>query len=47
MIRQRILRGEETIAQAEVEAVCIDGAGRARRPPRDLLAALSSYLDPL
>jgi acyl-CoA thioester hydrolase len=47
MIRQRILREEEVIAEAEVEAVCIDPAGRARRPPEDLKAALASYLDPV
>jgi acyl-CoA thioester hydrolase len=30
---QRALRGEELIAEAEVEVVCIDLAGRPRRPP--------------
>src|SRR5689334_19869537 len=39
-IGQRILRGEAVIAEAEVEAACIDLAGRARRPPADLTAAL-------
>ena len=42
-IRQRILRGEELIAEAEVEAVCIDLSGRARKPPPDLVAALRPY----
>jgi acyl-CoA thioester hydrolase len=42
-IRQRILRGEELICEAEVEAVCIDLAGRARKPPPDLVAALRPY----
>ena len=42
-IRQRILRGAELIAVAEVEAACIDLSGRARRPPSDLVAALKPY----
>ena len=42
-IRQRILRGSELIAQAEVEAACIDLSGRARRPPADLVQALTPY----
>ena len=42
-IRQRILRGEELIAEAEVEAACIDLSGRARRPPADLVQALTPY----
>jgi acyl-CoA thioester hydrolase len=44
-IRQRILRGAESLAEAEVEAACIDLAGRARRPPADLVAALAPYFD--
>lgn len=36
MIEQRIRRGEETIATADVQAVCIDAEGRAKRPPRSL-----------
>jgi acyl-CoA thioester hydrolase len=46
LIRQRILSGDALIAEAEVEAVCIDGAGRARRPPPELVAALTPYFDP-
>lgn len=42
-IGQRILRGEELIAEAEVEAACIDLSGRARRPPADLVQALTPY----
>jgi acyl-CoA thioester hydrolase len=42
-IRQRILRGAELIAEAAVEAACIDLAGRARRPPPDLVRALTPY----
>ncbi|WP_308238104.1 YbgC/FadM family acyl-CoA thioesterase [Phenylobacterium sp. J367] len=43
-IRQRILRGDELIATADVEAACIDLAGRARRPPAGLAATLGPYL---
>jgi acyl-CoA thioester hydrolase len=46
-IRQRILRAAEMIAEAQVEAVCIDPAGRARRPPPDLVAALTPYFGPV
>ena len=45
LIRQQILRADQEIAAAEVEAVCIDGQGRPRRPPADLLAALAPYFD--
>lgn len=34
MIEQRLLRGDQLIASADVQAVCIDGAGRAKRPPQ-------------
>jgi acyl-CoA thioester hydrolase len=44
IIAQRILRGDEMIARAQVEAVCVDAEGRARRPPADLKAALAPYL---
>src|SRR3984957_19079345 len=33
---QRVLRGGELIAEAEVEVVCIRLDGRARRPPPEL-----------
>jgi acyl-CoA thioester hydrolase len=46
LIRQRILRDDELVAEAQVEAVCIDAAARARRPPPDLVAALTPYFDP-
>jgi acyl-CoA thioester hydrolase len=42
-IRQRIVRGEELLAEAQVEAACIDLGGRARRPPADLVAALRPF----
>lgn len=40
MISQRIFRGGDLIATAEVEAACIALDGRPRRPPPGLLAAL-------
>ncbi|MDB5465348.1 MAG: hypothetical protein JWQ46_110 [Phenylobacterium sp.] len=39
-ISQRIVRGEELIAEAQVEAACIDLRGRARKPPPELVEAL-------
>ena len=44
-IRQRITRGEALIATAEVEAACIDMAGRPRRPPAGLVTQLTPLLD--
>ncbi len=40
-VSQRIFRGEDLIAEAAVTAVCIDLKGRARRPPREMIQALS------
>ena len=40
LISQRIFRGEELIAEAQVQAACIDLAGRPRRPPPGLVEAL-------
>ena len=45
-ITQRIFRGEELIAAAVVQAVCIDLKGRARRPPREMLEKLSPLFEP-
>jgi acyl-CoA thioester hydrolase len=45
-VTQRILRGEELIARAVVQAVCIDLNGRARRPPREMIEALSPLFEP-
>lgn len=45
MVSQRITRGDELIAQARVEAVCIDLAGRAKRPPKEMVALLSPYFE--
>jgi acyl-CoA thioester hydrolase len=43
-IRQRITRGDEPIARAEVEAACIRPGGRARRPPPELASRLRAFL---
>jgi len=40
-ISQRITRGEDLIAEARVEAACIDLKGRARKPPPGLAEALA------
>ena len=39
-ISQRITRGEELICTAQVEAACIDLAGRPRKPPAGMLDIL-------
>lgn len=39
-VSQRILRGQDLIAQASVEAACIGLDGRARRPPPGLVERL-------
>lgn len=44
-IAQRILRGDDLIATAEVEAACIDLDGRPRRLPKSVSQALSARLD--
>jgi len=46
IIRQTIMRGEQILTEAEVEAACIDLEGRPRRPPAALRAALDPYLLP-
>ena len=43
---QRIERDGEAICRAQVEAACIDPAGRPRRPPAELRRALAPYLPP-
>ena len=43
LVSQRILRGEELIAEAQVQAVCIDMKGRAIRPPRAMVEQLRPY----
>ena len=42
-VAQRIVREDVLIASAAVEVVCIDDKGRARRPPRELIAALTPW----
>lgn len=46
LVSQRITRGEELIAEAQVQAVCIDLAGRARRPPPGMVDLLRPYFAP-
>jgi acyl-CoA thioester hydrolase len=43
-IAQRILRGDELIAEAQVHAACIDMQGRAKRPSSALVQALTPLL---
>jgi acyl-CoA thioester hydrolase len=43
LVSQRILRGEDLIAEAQVQAVCIDMKGRAIRPPRSMVEQLRPY----
>ena len=45
-VRQRIVRGDELIAEAVVQAACIDMSGRARRPPPGLGEAIGPFLAP-
>jgi acyl-CoA thioester hydrolase len=44
IIRQRIERGGDVIAEAEVTAACINPDGRPRRPPADLVETLRPRL---
>lgn len=44
-VTQTIFRGETLIASASLVLVCIDAAGKSRRPPAELLAALAPWLD--
>jgi acyl-CoA thioester hydrolase len=43
-ISQTIVRGDDLIARAGVEAACITLDGRARRPPRDLVESIRPLL---
>jgi acyl-CoA thioester hydrolase len=43
---QRIDRGDEVVAQAVAEIVCIDMDGRARRPPQRVAEALRAWFLP-
>lgn len=42
-VSQRITRGDELIAQAVVEAVCISMDGRPRKPTSHMVAALTPW----
>ena len=42
-VNQRIFRGDDLIAEARVQAACIDLKGRARRPPAGMVDLLSPY----
>ena len=44
IIRQRIERGEDLIAEAAVTAACITPDGRPRRPPTELVERLKPLL---
>ncbi|MED5547829.1 MAG: tol-pal system-associated acyl-CoA thioesterase [Pseudomonadota bacterium] len=46
MIDQSIRRGAEMIASAKVQAVCIDGTGRAKRPPRSMANRWAPFVIP-
>lgn len=43
-VRQAILRGAETLCEADVEAVCIRPDGRPKRPPRALVDKVRPWL---
>ncbi|HEX6859086.1 MAG TPA: tol-pal system-associated acyl-CoA thioesterase [Caulobacteraceae bacterium] len=45
-ITQRIVRGDELIAAADVTAACIDLDGRPRKPPPGLVEALRPWFAP-
>jgi acyl-CoA thioester hydrolase len=45
-IDQRLWRGDEPIAAAEVHAACIELSGRPRRLPADVMARLNPFLLP-
>ena len=44
-VGQRITRGDELIAQAVVEAVCITLDGRPRKPTAEMVAMLTPWFD--
>jgi acyl-CoA thioester hydrolase len=47
MMQQTLLRGEEVITTADVEAVCVDGTGRVKRPPKWMVAAWAPFVRPV
>lgn len=46
IIHQTLVRDDQLLTQAEVEAACIDLDGRPRRPPEALRSALAPWLLP-
>ena len=46
LVSQRITRGDELIAEARIQAVCIDLRGRAKRPPPGMVDKLRPYFTP-
>ena len=45
-IRQTLVRGEELLTEAQVEAAYIDLDGRPRKPPKALLSAIAPLISP-
>jgi acyl-CoA thioester hydrolase len=45
-VSQRIVRGDEVLATAEVLAACIDMSGRPKRPPPELVEKVRPWLEP-
>ncbi|HYD88199.1 MAG TPA: YbgC/FadM family acyl-CoA thioesterase [Vitreimonas sp.] len=45
-ISQLLLRGTDTLAQAQLEVCCISLTGRPRKPPATLLERLKPFLEP-
>ncbi|MBO9708620.1 MAG: tol-pal system-associated acyl-CoA thioesterase [Caulobacter sp.] len=45
-VTQRITRGEDLIAVASVEAICITLDGRPRKPSPDMVAKLAPWVEP-
>ena len=46
MVSQRITRGDDLIAEAQVQAVCISMEGRAKKPPPAMVELLRPYFAP-
>ena len=44
-VSQEIMRGDERLLTAEVEAGCMTTAGRRRRPPKDVAGTFAPYLE--
>lgn len=44
VIAQRIVRGDDVLITAEVEAACIDMEGRPRRLPKEAVAAIEAVV---